>query len=89
MTKRKRLDLLLEELKKESGIDNLEIDYYKYSGYSLVEVNANGGTHSSSFGLSRARYTIKEITAIIEALIVGIYFQKNKDVRHTQPQEQA
>lgn len=89
MTKRQILDLLLEELKKESGIDNLEIDYYKYSGYSLVEINANGGTHSSPFSLGHARYTIKEITAIIEALIAGIEFQKNKDVRHTQPQEQA
>lgn len=89
MTKRQRLDLLLEELKKESGIDNLKIDYYRYRGYSLVKVSKNGGGQSSPFSLGHARYTIKEITAIIEALIAGIEFQKNKDVRHTQPQEQA
>ena len=85
MTKRKRLDLLLEELKKESGMDNLWIDE-SYSGYDLVRVNKDNGSNSNPFRLGHARYTIKEITAIIEALIVGIEFQKNKnDLLSTKP----
>jgi hypothetical protein len=88
MTPKKRLNLLFEELKVVSGIDNLWIDYDKYYGYSLISVNKDNGGHSDCFGLGFRRFTIKEITILIEGLLLGIEFQKQKDVRHAQTQEQ-
>ena len=75
----KKIQILVDDIKQLSGIDNLEIDFNSfYGGYRLVTVNKIGGGHGSAFNRSSCceRLSKKAFEQYLYGLIAGLEFNK-------------
>ena len=75
----KTIQILVDEIKQLSGIDNLQVEYGSYyGGYKLVTVNKTNGGESGAFGRSSCCKPLpkKAFEQYLYGLIAGLEFNK-------------
>ena len=75
----KTIQILVDDIKQLSGIDNLQVDFNSYGGgYMLVTVNKETYAHGSAFGRSACckRLPKKAFEQYLYGLIAGLEFNK-------------